>query len=116
MAILHHIHHAILTSPHPSEILKIEFTFLVNDHPESNVWSLSRADSPKEVNNTWPMPDYDFWNWPEPHIGSMPAADERITRVEPSLRWQDKKSKALWRVNTTRNKNLRGKLVEVSKG
>ncbi|TLD38079.1 DUF821 domain protein [Venturia nashicola] len=119
-AILQQIHRAILTAPSPSEIPNIEFTILVNDHPGANVWSLARHSAPsaanKEVNNTWLMPDYGFWSWPEPHIGSLDGVKEKVGKVEEGLTWDTKISKAVWRGSVHWNSGLRGQLVEQAKG
>jgi hypothetical protein len=90
----------------------------VNDHPAPNVWSFAHTTIPggKEVNNTWLMPDYGFWSWPEPHIGSIEEVKEKVLAIETDLGWRRKINKAVWRGSVHWNSGLRGKLVEVAKG
>jgi hypothetical protein len=120
VAILQQIHRAILTAPSPQEIPNIEFTILVNDHPGPNAWSLARHAAPseanKEVNNTFLMPDYGFWSWPEPHIGSLDEVKEKVKTAENVLNWETKISKAVWRGSVHWNSEIRGHLVEKAKG
>ena len=106
----------MITAPSPDEIPNIEFTFLVNDHPGSNVWSLARSDDEKEVHDTWLMPDYGFWSWPEPKIGSLEEVREKIMEKEEGVTWKDKDDRAVWRGTVHWNGELRGKLVKTAKG
>lgn len=115
-AILHQIHRALLTAPAPKEIPNIEFQFLVNDHPAPNTWSLAWSGNDGEVHDTWIMPDFGFWSWPEPHIGSYAEAREKIDEVDRALTWEDKSSLAIWRGTVHWNGELRGKLLEVARG
>lgn len=115
-AILHQINRALITAPDPSEIPNIEFQFVVNDHPVSNTWSLARSDSSEEVQDTWLMPDYGFWSWPEPYIGSYAEAREKIRAVDKPLSWADKKDQVVWRGTVHWNGELRGRLVDITKG
>ncbi|KAH8148510.1 uncharacterized protein LAJ45_07613 [Morchella importuna] len=115
-AILHQIHRSLLTAPNPSEIPNIEFQFLVNDHPAPSTWSLAWSGNDGEVHDTWIMPDYGFWSWPEPHIGSYAEAKEKIEEVDRPLSWADKQGLAVWRGTVHWNGELRGKLLEVAKG
>jgi hypothetical protein len=62
------------------------------------------------------MPDYGFWSWPEPHIGSYAEAKEKIEGVDKPLSWEDKEGLAVWRGTVHWNGELRGKLLEVAKG
>jgi hypothetical protein len=117
---LSQIHRAIITAPDPIEIPNVDFTFLVNDHPASNIWSLSRSADPtptnNEVNNTWLMPDYGFWSWPEPQIGTVDEVRQKIQVVEGDMSWAHKLDKAVWRGSVHWNSALRGKLIEVAQG
>jgi len=61
------------------------------------------------------MPDYGFWSWPEPHIGSVDEVKERVEAIEKDLTWADKISKVIWRGTVRWNSGVRGKLVEVAK-
>ena len=113
---LQQIHRAIVTAPAPDEIPNIDFTFSVRDHPTADTWSLARSDAPGEVNNTWLMPDYAYWSWPEPRIGALADARERIVAVDGPRSWSQKHDVAVWRGSTRWNTALRGKLLEVARG
>ncbi|KAI5805224.1 glycosyl transferase family 90-domain-containing protein [Geopyxis carbonaria] len=113
-SILHQIHRALLTSPLlPHQIPNITFTFSVNDHPSSDVWSLSRSDSPGEAQRVWLMPDFGFWSWPEPHIGTHAAARESIAAADTQS-WAAKKAQAVWRGTVGWNRALRQKLLDTA--
>jgi hypothetical protein len=60
------------------------------------------------------MPDYGFWSWPEPHIGTVDEVRERIAGIEKNLTWTDKVDKAVWRGSVHWNSALRGKLMEIA--
>jgi hypothetical protein len=114
-AILSSIYRALITAPQNEIIPNIEFTFCVNDHPRANVWSLARSNNAGEVNNTWLMPDYGYWSWPEPHIGSVSESRDVIAQQDKRWSWDEKIDKAVWRGTVHWNKDLRGQLMEVSK-
>src|SRR5690606_39026967 len=97
------------------EIPDIDFMFLVHDHPWSNTWSLARSDEPNEIHDTWLMPDYAYWSWPEPKIGAYAEAREKLHDLDSPLSWADKESKAIWRGSVKWNKELRGKMMEIAK-
>ncbi|TIB91727.1 6-phosphofructokinase [Wallemia mellicola] len=70
MATFAAIHEAVLTSP--GAIPNVEFTFQIQDAGDSYdepipTFVLDRtADQPE----LWLMPDFGFWSWPEPKVGS----------------------------------------------
>lgn len=105
-----------MTAPDPREIPNISFTVSVNDHPAADTWSLARSDAENEVHTTWLMPDYGFWSWPEPHIGTLLEAREKIAKVDGPLSWEEKDDRAVFRGSKHWNGALRGKLLEVGEG
>ncbi|KAK6530392.1 hypothetical protein TWF694_003747 [Orbilia ellipsospora] len=106
------ISRAIVTSPEP--LPNVLLPLLLNDHPSSNVISLARSPAPKEVNNTFLMPDYAFWSWPEPKIGAWTEARERISKMDKHFK--DKSDIAIWRGTVHWNSDTRGKLLNVTRG
>jgi hypothetical protein len=81
-ATLHALHRAIVTSPEP--LPNIEFVLDVDDiaTPESTspaTWAFSR----QAVNETlWLMPDFGYWSWPEPKIGSYGKVQMKAAAME----------------------------------
>jgi hypothetical protein len=119
LATLLAINRAITTSPEP--LPNIEFTFSVDDWlPPAPQWALARKASDAQ---TWLMPDFGFWSWPETKVGSYGEVQEKALEMEtlatnPSGKiwsWPDKVPKLLWR-GATMGLELREKLLEVSKG
>lgn len=63
------------------------------------------------------MPDYGFWSWPEPHIGTLDEVKEKVDKVEDKFKsWSEKIDKAVWRGTVHWNQGLRGRLLEISRG
>ncbi|KAG4030997.1 hypothetical protein MFRU_010g01230 [Monilinia fructicola] len=111
LATLHALHRAMLTSPEP--LPDIEFTMNVDDRLEGHAqWLYAR-----QVNNTetWLMPEYGFWAWPETKIGSYGEAQMKALLTESEWPWSRKIDKLLWR-GATMNLEVRKKFVEVTKG
>lgn len=87
----------MITSP---ELLPdVEFVVKTLDAPQGDdsrlpLWVLDRTNSQEEV---WVMPDYGFYSWPEPKVGSMVEVRDKCAEVERRLSWKDKIPKAFWR-------------------
>jgi hypothetical protein len=48
--------------------------------------------------NAWLAPDFGFWSWPEPGIGSYIGLRHRARQIENKVgSWTDKKKKLFWR-------------------
>ncbi|QSZ37094.1 hypothetical protein DSL72_009186 [Monilinia vaccinii-corymbosi] len=111
LATLHALHRAMLTSPEP--LPNIEFTMNVDDRLEGHPqWLYARQAHNTE---TWLMPEYGFWAWPETEIGSYGEVQMKALLTESEWPWGRKVDKLLWR-GATMNLEVRKKFVEVTEG
>lgn len=105
---------AIISSPEP--LPNIEFAFNVDDGVEPvALWGYARRAEDKAV---WLMPDFGFWSWPEPKIGSMKEVQKKSEWAEKQegLTWAKKVKKLLWRGAPNMGHEIRDKLLEVTSG
>lgn len=93
-ATLHALHRAILTSPEP--LPNVEFVFNVDDiaSPDDAVWAFSRREEDTKI---WLMPDFGYWSWPEPKIGSYSEVQMKATAMDTKVPWTSKLEKLVWR-------------------
>ncbi|KAF7899719.1 hypothetical protein EAF00_004055 [Botryotinia globosa] len=111
IATLHALHRAMLTSPEP--LPNIEFTMNVDDKMEGHPqWLYARQGKNEE---TWLMPEYGFWSWPETKIGSYGEMQMKAILTESEWPWRRKIDKLLWR-GATMNLEVRKKFVNVTEG
>lgn len=112
-ATLHAIHRAVITSPEP--IPNIEFVFMSDDIAWGTTeakWSYSRRAN--ETYN-WLMPDFGYWSWPEPRIGSYLEVQMKATAMDTKLAWRKKTNKLIWR-GASMELLVREQLVNTSRG
>jgi hypothetical protein len=112
-ATLHAIHRAIITSPEP--LPNIEFVFMSDDIAAGTSeakWTYSRRSN--ETSN-WLMPDFGYWSWPEPKIGSYLEVQMKATAMDTALAWKKKKNKLIWR-GASLELLVREQLVNISRG
>ncbi|RFU24427.1 hypothetical protein B7463_g11911, partial [Scytalidium lignicola] len=109
---LHALHRAILTSPDP--LPNIEFTFNSDDIASSNdpTWAYSRR---KEDDKLWLMPDFGYWSWPEPKIGSYAEVQMKAMAMDKKVPWSSKINKLIWR-GAVMGLLVREQLLEASAG
>lgn len=98
LATLHSLHRALVTSPTP--LPNIEFTFISDDKNAPHAsWSYARRADERVV---WLLPDYGFWSWPEPKVGSYTEVQRKARETEESgdgggYTWARKHAQLLWR-------------------
>lgn len=103
IGVLQSVHRAVLTSPEP--IPNIEFTlFSVDKVHNVTGWALTRASDDVE---TWLMPDFGYFSWPENKISSYNHVQRRAREMEEgsphsgpeqkAYPWKDKTPKLVWR-------------------
>jgi hypothetical protein len=111
-ATLHALHRAIVTSPEP--LPNIEFTFNADDiaSPDDTTWAYSRR---KSDNKLWLMPDFGYWSWPEPKIGSYSEVQMKATAMDAKVPWARKIDKLVWR-GAMMDLLVREQLFEASAG
>ncbi|KAF2110169.1 glycosyl transferase family 90-domain-containing protein [Lophiotrema nucula] len=110
------IHRAIVSTPHRDAIPNIEFVLSVEDLPAQSqkpVWGLARRAQDHDL---WLIPDFGFWAWDMPQIGTFSeVASEAIEReaIEP---WDQKQEKLVWRGKINYAPKLRRALLEAARG
>lgn len=57
-------------------------------------WVLGRKEDEESLTL---MPDYGFWSWPEPGVGSFLEVQDKTQLYETKLTWAKKKAKLFWR-------------------
>jgi hypothetical protein len=87
------------------------------------VWVYSKKDGDDWA---WLMPDFAYWSWPEVKVGSYEAIRRRIAHVDdgavihgnvvPGINFQDKDKRLVWRGNVDTAPEIRGALIEATKG
>ncbi|KAK6525231.1 hypothetical protein TWF694_005377 [Orbilia ellipsospora] len=88
------MHRAIITSPEP--LPNIEFTFNTADFIEEPAATWTYARRHNETLN-WLMPDFGYWSWPEPKVGSYHEVRLKALIAEESVPWEKKIQKIVWR-------------------
>lgn len=110
------LHRAITAARHRESIPNIEFVFSVEDlpaQPTKPVWGLARRAQDEAL---WLIPDFGFWSWDMPQIGTLSeVAAEAIQReaIEP---WDQKQEKLVWRGKITMAPKLRRALLDAAAG
>ncbi|KAF2477315.1 uncharacterized protein BDR25DRAFT_300282 [Lindgomyces ingoldianus] len=116
IAALHAIHRSIVSGRHSQKTPNIEFVFSVEDlpaQPSKPLWVLARR---AQDHNLWLIPDFGFWSWDVPQIGTFSeVAAEAIERegIEP---WDQKQEKLVWRGKVTMAPKLRHALLDAARG
>lgn len=117
IATLLDLHRAIITAPEP--LPNIEFTFSTDDWlPPAAQWAYARKADDRQ---TWLMPDFGFYSWPETKVGSYGEVQEKAiamedTALNPSGQawsWDVKYPKLVWR-GATMGLPLRDAFVELT--
>lgn len=74
---------------------KLVFVFTLADHPVNGAFALSKVEG---EDNVWLSPDFGFWAWPEPGVGSYVGFRHQAREVERKIRgWSGKKKQLFWR-------------------
>jgi hypothetical protein len=101
----------LLTSPEP--VPNIEFTFLTDDIVRPNPqWAYSRKKDSQEL---WLMPDFGFYSWPEPMIGTYAEVQQKAVARDKKVSWGFKTPKLVWR-GAIPNLPVRQRLLNITKG
>lgn len=115
-AALASMYRAISSLPDPRQVPNIEFIVdtadNLGDTPKDRiVWGWCRH---RDDNNTFVMPDFDGWSYPDDAVGGYEAFRTKVRAVEKPF--ENKIPKAVWRGSTGVNHDLRAALVEQAKG
>ena len=122
IGLLQAMHRAMLTSPEP--IPNIQFAFFSVDIVRNVTgWALTRRSDDLE---TWLMPDFGYFSWPEPKISSYNHVQRRAREMEegsphggPNQKtwpWKDKIPRLIWRGSKGTEEMPRRALVRAAAG
>jgi hypothetical protein len=126
------IHRALITTPSYTDdpIPNIEFTFNVDDVAPAGLPQWTYARKVDEL-DSWLMPDFGFWSWPETKVGSYDEVQQKAIAMEHGIKgsmsiksdkiatngpydWKHKVSKVMWR-GATMGLEVRERLINVTK-
>lgn len=99
MASLHAINRALVGYPDRVSLPNCEFVIDIGDgqNPfDGPAWFYTKR-SEKAYESIWLIPDYGFYSWPEPKVGSYNEVRKKIALLEEDLRFEDKEPKLVWR-------------------
>ncbi|KAI9884598.1 MAG: hypothetical protein M1823_003618 [Watsoniomyces obsoletus] len=125
LATLQSLHRALIAAPDRRSLPNIEFIFTTEDYAEGPqpVWAYSKKT---EQSNTWLMPDFGYWSWPEVKVGSYNKIRHLIADVDEGpvvdgkrqggLAFEQKTPKLFWRGNVNTAPAIREKLMQVTEG
>lgn len=75
----------------------IEFVIHTGDTGKGGIgapWVLGRREQEHDLTL---MPDYGFYSWPEPGVGTFEEVQDKCQQFESKLSWKDKIPKLFWR-------------------
>ena len=90
IATLSAMYRAILSAPATAHIPNIEFIFSVEDlpaQPSKPMWSLARRVQDR---NLWLIPDFGFWSWDMPALGTLDEVASEAVQRETVESWDQK--------------------------
>ena len=114
-ATLDSIHRALVAVPDRAQLPNCEFIISWGDKPALGppVWAYTKQDTP-DYYDTWLMPDFGFYSWPEPKTGAYTEVRRTMRKLEADLPFDKKVPKLVWR--GARLIDDRAKLLEQSQG
>lgn len=97
-ATLDSLHRALVSFPDRAQLPNCEFIISWGDRPAlgAPVWGYTKKDTP-EYDDTWLMPDFGFFSWPEPKTGAYTEVRRAMKRVETDKPFETKVPKLVWR-------------------
>lgn len=81
MATLQSLHRALVAAPDRRALPNVEFVFTIDDFGDGNapMWTYSKKAGDDHF---WLMPDFGYWSWPEPRVGSYGRVRRLMARVD----------------------------------
>ena len=97
-ATLDSIHRALISFPDRAQLPNCEFIISWGDKPSlgAPVWAYTKKDTP-EYSDTWLMPDFGFFSWPEPKTGAYTEVRRAMRNLETDTPFEKKIPKLVWR-------------------
>jgi len=113
LAILNQIFTAIKSTS--DRIPDIEFFVNLNDIPGmEGAWSLTRRN---EDHSVVLMPDFGYWSWPEPKVGTYARVRAKSEKINKEYPWNNKTDKLLFRgALDIDHEGVRGHFENATKG
>ncbi len=113
-ATLDSIHRALVSFPDRAQLPNCEFIISWGDKPAlgAPVWGYTKKDTP-DYYDTWLMPDFGFFSWPEPKTGAYTEIRRAMMKMETDTPFEKKVPKLVWRGATLALED-REKLLEHS--
>lgn len=114
-ATLDSLHRALVSFPDRAQLPNCEFIISWGDKPAlgAPVWGYTKKDTP-DYYDTWLMPDFGFFSWPEPKTGGYTEVRRAIKNLETGQHFERKIPKLVWR-GAPLNED-RDLLLELSQG
>jgi hypothetical protein len=116
VATLHSLHRALLATPHDTALPNVELVLSVEDlpaEPSQPLWVQSRK---VQDTNLWLIPDFAFWSWDVPKLGTFSEVAQEVIERESSAPWDEKIEKLVWRGKVTMAPKLRRALLDAARG
>lgn len=97
-ATLDSLHRALVAFPDRAQLPSCEFIISWGDQPAHGapVWAYSKKDTP-DYYDTWLMPDFGFFSWPEPKTGAYTEVRRAMKKLESDMLFEKKIPKLVWR-------------------
>jgi len=86
-----------MASTDEQKLPNIEFIFSIEDWTVADDLPIWAYDRRGDDANTWLMPDFGFYAWPEPGVGTYSEVRRRMRDVEETTPFADKIPKLIWR-------------------
>ncbi|KAL9637137.1 MAG: hypothetical protein Q9164_002390 [Protoblastenia rupestris] len=115
MATIHAINRALVAYPDRRELPNIEFVIYTQDGPpgEDPIWGYTKK-SGRDYDNIWMIPDFGFYGWPEPKVGSYGEVRRQIKDIENDLPFDQKIKKLVWRGTVFEGHQQREAFIEAT--
>jgi hypothetical protein len=116
VATLAALHRALVAAPSRNDIPNVEFVFTVEDlpaQPTKPLWSLTRRAQDVDL---WLIPDFGWWSWDMPQLGTFSEVADGVVEREKHERWEQKQDKLVWRGKITYAPKLRRAFVDAASG
>lgn len=86
-----------MASTDDKKLPNIEFVFSIEDWTVADDLPIWAYDRRGDDTNTWLIPDFGFYAWPEPGVGTYSEVRRRMRDVEETRPFADKIPKLVWR-------------------
>ncbi|KAG8527411.1 uncharacterized protein KY384_007563 [Bacidia gigantensis] len=100
MATINAINRALVAHPDRANLPNCEFVFYTQDGQATDegvpIWAYTKSKG-IDFEHVWLMPDFGFFSWPEPKIGSYSEVRRKISEIDDQIPFGKKEDKLVWR-------------------